>query len=65
VAGQVFDDRPDINEVRVRLENVRVYPRKGRFESTGKFQYERTRRRERQRERAVPDVEVPGEELEQ
>jgi hypothetical protein len=65
VAGEVFDERPDLNEVRVRLENVRVFPRRGRFESTGKFQYERTRRRERQKERAVQDVGAPvsGEEL--
>jgi hypothetical protein len=59
VAGEVFAARPDINEVRVRLENIRVKPREGRFESTGRFQYERTRRRERQRQTPVPPVAEP------
>lgn len=64
VGTQVFAARPDINEVRVRLENIRVKPREGRFESTGRFQYERTRRRERQREKPVLEPETPGEEPE-
>ena len=66
VAGQVFAARPDANEVRVRLENIRVLPREGRFESVGKFQFERTRRREVLREAPpvppVVDPEAPGEE---
>jgi hypothetical protein len=53
VAGEVFAAWPELDEVRVRLEKIRVNPREGKFEPTGKFQYERTRRREKQLEKPV------------
>jgi len=46
VAAEVFAIRPDLNEVRVRLENVKVMPKLGRFDSIGKFQFERIVRRQ-------------------
>ena len=61
VAGEVFEARPDINDVRVRLENIRVVPKEGRFESLGKFQFEKTRRRQVQQESQVVEPEQAGE----
>jgi hypothetical protein len=62
VAGEVFAAMPGIDEVRVRLEKILIKSREGRFESTGKFQYERTRRRERQREKPIVEQTAPVEE---
>ncbi len=64
VAREVFAARPDIDEVRVRLENIRVVPRRGSFDSAGRFQFERTQRREVPRERPVIEQEQPAEEPE-
>lgn len=65
VSDEIFAVRPDITEVRVRLENIRVVPREGRFQSLGKFQFEKTRRRSTlQPEIQVLDPEQPGEEQE-
>lgn len=64
VAGEVFNARPDFDEVRVRMEKIRVNPREGKFESTGKFQYERSRRRAREREKPVVEPAAPIEEPE-
>ncbi len=64
VAGAIFEARPDINDVRVRLENIRVVPKEGRFESLGKFQFEKTRRRQVQIESQAAEPEQAGEDPE-
>jgi hypothetical protein len=53
VAREIFAARPDLNEVRVRLENIKVKPKQGTYESVGKFQFERSIRREVVREKPV------------
>jgi hypothetical protein len=61
VAKEIFAARPDLNEVRVRLENIKVRPKQGRFESAGKFQFERSIRREVPREKPVVETAAPEE----
>ena len=63
IAKEVFDDRPDLNEVRVRMERVKVRPRKGRFDSTGQFRFERVIRRDVKREKPVVDQTSDDEEV--
>jgi len=64
VAHEIFDVRPDLNEVRVRLENVKVRPRLGRFDSLGKFQFERVVRRNKREKPTVVEPTSTEEEVE-
>jgi hypothetical protein len=64
VSDQVFAARPDLSEVRVRLEDIRIVPGEGRYESTGKYKYERLKRRQKQREQPAVEPAVPEEEPE-
>jgi hypothetical protein len=45
VAGELFAARPDLREIRVRMERVEVDPEEGRVTGLGQFDDERTRRR--------------------
>lgn len=66
ISREAFAARPDIDEVRVRVEDIRVKPKEGQWESSGRFQFERTALREKPRERpaAAEQPTSPDEETE-